>query len=71
MKVENRASLPDGALAAIESGLPQSGTLMEFIAWGLAQHPPVTPVETVALDEYSHDVIFRGHDGLMLVLGST
>lgn len=71
MKVENRASLPDEAFAAIESGLPESGTLMEFIAWGLAQHPPVKPVETVALDEYSHDVIFGFRDGLILVLGST
>jgi len=71
VKVENRASLPDDTLAAIESRLPESGTLMEFIGWGLDQDPPVMPVETVALDEYSHDVIFRGHDGFILVIGST
>lgn len=71
MKVENRASLPDDTLAVIESGLPESGTLMEFIGWGLTQHPPVVPVKDVALDEYSHEIIFGFRDGLILVLGST
>lgn len=74
MQLTNRANLPIETLSALEGELPRFGTLHEFVQWGSAQCPPVLLTETIALDEYTHDVIApwrAGDDGLTLVLGAT
>jgi hypothetical protein len=67
----NRANLSAELAAALESQLPRVGTLHEFVLWGSAQRPPALLVETVAMDEFTHDVIAPWRDGLILVLGAT
>ena len=80
VQIVNRGTLPIEKLTEIERQLPRFGTLYEFVLWGNAQRPPVSLVETIALDEYTHDVIapWRAHgalgalgDGLTLVLEAT
>jgi hypothetical protein len=74
VQIVNRANLPIETLAALERKLPRFGTLQEFVLWGARERPPVLLIETVALDEYTHDVIapWRAQgDGLTLVLEST
>ena len=83
MQIVNRANLPIETLTALERELPRFGTLQEFVIWGSAQRQPVLLLETIALDEYTHDVIapwragcVRGArgatgDGLTLVLEAT
>jgi hypothetical protein len=51
--------------------LPRFGTLQEFVLWGSAGRPPVLLTETIALDEYNHDVIAPWRNGLTLVLEAT
>ena len=71
MQIANHTSLPDGLLAELTSALPVFGTLMELVAWGSRQEPPVMLKETVALDEYSHEVIVPWRENLWLVYSST
>jgi hypothetical protein len=77
VQIVNRGNLPIEKLAEIESQLPRFGTLYEFVLWGNAQRPPVLLVETIALDEYTHDVIAPWRalgapgDELTLVLEAT
>ena len=71
MEIANHTSLPDGSFAELTSALPVFGTLMELVAWGSKQAPPVILKETVALDEYSHEVIVPWRENLWLVYGST
>jgi hypothetical protein len=74
VQIVNRANLPIETLTAFESELPAFGTLHEFVLWGSVQRPPVLLIETIALDEYTHNVIapWRAQGaGLTLVLEST
>jgi hypothetical protein len=74
VQIINRANLSPESLAALERELPSVGTLYEFVLWGAAGRPPVLLKETVALDEFTHDVIApwpaKG-DGLTLILEAT
>ena len=71
MQIVNRANLSPEAHAGFERALPQFGTLQEFVSWGNQQQPPVFLQETIALDEYTHEVIAAFRDGLFLALSST
>jgi hypothetical protein len=59
------------ALADLECELPDFGTLQQFVAWGTKQRPPIFLLETIALDEYTHEVIAAWRDGLFLAFFST
>ena len=74
MQIVNRANLPIETLTVLERELPRFGTLQEFVIWGSAQRQPVLLLETIALDEYTHDVIapWRAQgSALTLVLEAT
>ena len=71
VQIVDRANLPIEKLTALERELPRFGTLLEFVLWGSARRPPVLLTETIALDEYAHDVIAPLRDGLTLVLEAT
>jgi hypothetical protein len=74
MQVVNRANLPFEKLTALERELPRFGTLQEFVLWGSARRPPVLLIETIALDEYTHEVIAPWPalgNGMTLVLEAT
>ncbi len=71
MQIANHTSLPEGAFAELTGALPVFCTLMELVAWGSKQAPPVMLKETVALDEYSHEVIVPWRENLWLVYSST
>ncbi|HZS03430.1 MAG TPA: hypothetical protein VFD58_01025 [Blastocatellia bacterium] len=71
MRITNRAGLAAEALTALESGLPEHGTLMEVVKWGNSQRPPVRIADVIIQDEYTHDIIVPWRDGLTLVYGTT
>ena len=71
MQIANHTSLPDEVFAELTSALPTLGTLMELVAWAGKQTPPMVLQETVALDEYSHEVIVPWRENLWLVYSST
>ncbi|MBO0863424.1 MAG: hypothetical protein J2P21_34000 [Chloracidobacterium sp.] len=57
MQIINRANIPLEKLTALERELPRFGTLQEFVLWGARERPPVLLMETIALDEYTYDVV--------------
>jgi hypothetical protein len=74
VQIINRANFSTEFMSALERELPRFGTLHEFVLWGGAQRPPVLLMETVALDEFTHDVIapWRAKGGgLTLILEAT
>lgn len=71
VRIINQANLPAEAFAALMRELPEFGTLQQFVAWGGKRQPPILLIETVALDEYSHEVIAGWQNDLFLVFGST
>lgn len=74
VQIINRANLSPEAFAALERELPPLGTLQQFVVWGSRQQAPVQLLETIAQDEYTHDVIAAsrgGKDGLFFVIGAT
>jgi len=71
VQIVNQANLSPEAQAALDHKAPHFGTLQEFVAWGRAERPPVLLLETIAQDEFTHDVIAPWRDGLTLVLGAT
>jgi hypothetical protein len=71
MQLVNRANLPDEIHSALERELPTFGTLQDVVAWGRTQTPPVLLIESIAQDEYTHDVIATWREGSVLVFGST
>jgi hypothetical protein len=71
MRITNRAGLSNELHAALAGEMPDFGTLQQFATWGSRQHPPARLLETIAHDEYTHDVIATCRDRLVLVFGST
>ncbi|MBI1765400.1 MAG: hypothetical protein HYR56_28625 [Acidobacteria bacterium] len=71
MQIANHANLSIAALAALGAALPAHSTLMELVAWGKQQTPPVRLQETIALDEYTHEVVVPWRAPLWLVYSST
>jgi hypothetical protein len=67
MPINNHANLSDESLIALEAVVPAHGSLMEVVAWGRQLHPPVFLQETIALDEYTHEVLLRWRDEFWLV----
>jgi hypothetical protein len=71
VQIINRANLSFEAQAELECELPEFGTLQQFVGWGSRQQPPVFLLETVALDEYTHEVIAGWRNGLFLAFAAT
>ncbi|MGH9846363.1 MAG: hypothetical protein ACREEM_47295 [Blastocatellia bacterium] len=71
VQITNRANLSLELHEALEGELPDFGTLQQLVLWGARQATPARLLETIALDEYTHDCFATFRDGLVLVLGST
>ncbi|MBP6824764.1 MAG: hypothetical protein KA368_24670 [Acidobacteria bacterium] len=71
VQITNRANLSFNAHAELEHALPEFGTLQQFVAWGVRQQPPALLLDTIALDEYTQEVISAWHEGLFLIFSST
>ena len=71
LQIANHAKLSDEALTALREAVPAHGTLMELVVWGNRQTPQVRLQETIALDEYSQEVLVPWRAALWLVYSST
>lgn len=71
MELQNHANLPAATLRALREALPVHGTLMELVLWGRQQTPPVILQTTVALDEYTQEVLVPWRNELWLVYSSS
>lgn len=75
MQIVDRANLSPETYAAVAASLASVvtsvGTLQGIVAWGQQQAPPVLLIDSIAQDEYTHDVIASWREGLILVFGAT
>jgi hypothetical protein len=69
--VSDHAGLTSERLAALSQAVARLATLQEVVRWGFAHEPALEIVEVIVQDEYSHDVIMTGGDGLHLVFDTT
>ena len=69
--VADHAGLTAERLAALSLAVQRLATLQEVVRWGFAHRPSLEILEVVVQDEYSHDVVMTGGDGLYLVFDTT
>jgi hypothetical protein len=63
--LDNQANLSDEVLAGLATEVARHGSLAEAVLWA----PEV--LDVVVQDEYTHDVVLRGRDGLVFVYDTT
>ena len=75
MRVINRTSLPGERFAVTLSHLPEHENLQQVIQWALADRSntfiPGVVAQVIVQDEFSHDVVVPGREGLVLVYDTT
>jgi hypothetical protein len=60
-----------GKLEALTSELARLSTLEQVVRWGLASKPSREVVNVVVQDEYTHDIVLAGPDGIYLCFDTT
>lgn len=69
--IENLADLPDDLFASLRVRLASHSSIKHALDWFLGMTPPVPPVDCLAQDEYSHDLLFPHPDGFWVVYECT
>jgi hypothetical protein len=69
--LDDRAGLAPETRAALAAEVARHATLGDVVRWALADSPPRLVAEVVVQDEYTHDVVLPGRDGLWLVYDTT
>jgi hypothetical protein len=69
--IENRACLDAGAFAGLSAILTGHRSFKSALDWALTRKPPLHLEDVLAQDEFSHDSILSGLDGLWLVYDVT
>ena len=57
--IENRACLSEAAFAEISRVVEKQTSMKHAFDWLLGMSPQVAPVDVIAQDEFSHDILFR------------
>lgn len=71
IEIVDRARLPADRLSALTAELASMATLAAAIRWGFTATPRREIVNIVVQDEYTHDVVMQGPDGLYLCFDTT
>ena len=69
--VENRSSISPEAFAAVRGRVSSHTSIKHALDWFLGLTPPVPPVDCLAQDEFSHDLMFPHPDGFWVVYECT
>jgi hypothetical protein len=69
--VHEGVALAPGPLAALSHELAALESLQDVLRWGFACSPQREIVEIVVQDEFCHDVVMSGPDGLYLCFDTT
>lgn len=65
MQILNRANLSVEGISALESEIAGRENLLQVLAWNN------WVVDSIAQDEFTHDLVIRWRDELFLVFGAT
>jgi hypothetical protein len=69
--LHDHAGLSPTERVRLEETVRGQRTLADVLAWGRAQRPPITVAEILTQDEYTHDVVVRLSEHLVLVYDTT
>ena len=64
--ITNRASLPDAQFEPLREILSRQTSMERALVWFFSSRPPLAPVDMVAQDEFSYDLLVPFTDGLTL-----
>ena len=71
MEFRDYAALPPERAKALSEELASLASLQDVARWGFACSPPREIVNIVIHDEFSHDVVMTGPEGLYLCFDTT
>lgn len=69
--IENRAGLSADVFSPLRERFEQHTSVKHGLDWFLGMRPPVPPVDCLAQDEFSHDVMFTHPEGFWIVYECT
>jgi hypothetical protein len=69
--IENRAELAEAEFRDLADRVGSHTSIRQGLDWVLARTPPGRPDDSIALDEFSHDVLFELRPDLWLVYSCT
>ena len=69
--IENRAQFDAKRFSELSSIVERHTSIKHALDWLLGMSPPVAPVDAIAQDEYSHDVVFPYPLGCWIVYDCT
>jgi hypothetical protein len=69
--LRGNAKLSPEQIAALAAELAPLATLQDVVRWGFAHSPPREIVNVVVQDEFWHDVVVTGPEGLYLSFDTT
>jgi hypothetical protein len=69
--VENSANLGTDEFETISRAVADHSTIKRALEWLMSHSPPLVPIDAVAQDEFSHDIVVPLSESLYLVYDST
>jgi hypothetical protein len=69
--IENRSAIPDADFHLRFDSLRRHSSIKHGIDWVFGQTPPGRPIDVVAQDEFSHDVLFELSSDVWLAYSCT
>jgi len=69
--LHDHAGLSPGARAVLEATIQQLQTLADVLSWARGHAPPLSVVEIVTQDEYTHDVVLESAGRSYLAFDTT
>jgi hypothetical protein len=71
IRIENFAGLSSEGFGPLAEELASQRTIKHALDWLAAHDPPLRMLDVVAQDEYCHDILATGPDGLVLAYDCT
>lgn len=71
MRLDDHAGQSASALAALAADLGDPGCLQDVVRWAFAHAPPLSIVDVIIQDEFTHDVVLHYAAELHLVFDTT
>jgi hypothetical protein len=71
MRIRDHGAVSPERVAALLLEVAPLTTLQDVLRWAFACSPPRELVDVVIQDEFSHDVVMTGPDGLYLCFDTT
>lgn len=69
--LENRANLSSDNFEALSQAVSDHSSIKHAVDWSASRKPPLAFLDSIAQDEFSHDILIEYSSGLYLVYDVT